>query len=113
MRRAGPAWLAIAVVGTAAVAWLLLSPPDATPAAPTFPGADKLYHAAMFGALGVAWGLATRRRPLVVFVALAAFAVATELAQLPLPGRSADARDALADLLGATLVFATGRRSPT
>lgn len=113
LTRASPAWRFAAIAGTIAAAWLLLSPASASPDVPSFPAADKLYHALLFASLGVAWGMATRRPAWTVFGGLVLFAAATEVAQLGIPGRSADVVDLLVDALGATASFVTGRRSPT
>ena len=68
-----------------------------------FPGADKVVHAALFGLLAAT----TRWRfgPVAVgFVAVAAYAVASEVAQaVLLTSRSGDAYDVVADLLGAVV----------
>lgn len=87
--------------------------PDPAGAGSGPPGADKLVHALLFGALAVT----TRWRfgPALTGLALvAAYAVLSELVQgALLPSRSGDAYDVVADGLGAIAGWvAVGRTSP-
>ena len=81
-----------------------------------FPHADKLVHLGLYGVLGFLVGRALRAgrtpaaRTLVTALgAMALFAAADEWHQQFVPGRSTDAVDWLADLVGATagLAFVT------
>ncbi|MDQ3699281.1 MAG: VanZ family protein [Gemmatimonadota bacterium] len=86
-----------------------------------FPGADKLAHVGMYGVLGwlaarangLGAGAAPGARGLApVLMMVFAFAALDEWHQAFIPGRSADALDWLADVVGATtgaLVFASRR----
>ena len=89
-------------------------------------GMDKFVHFAFYGVLGM---LAARARlqevraPLLpamtrLLLAVAGFAILDEAHQHFIPGRSADARDALADVAGAAIAIALtaaalSRREPT
>lgn len=71
--------------------------------APRFTHADKVVHAVLFGLLAVTarWRCGTRTP---VWLAVAAYAVASELVQgLLLDDRSGDPLDVVADLAGAAL----------
>ncbi|MDR3107262.1 MAG: VanZ family protein [Bifidobacteriaceae bacterium] len=101
-----------------AVAWLALAAQLVTlyaPEAPgsgalSFPGADKLVHAAVFGFAVWAW---SRRYPQwgwLVLIIFAAHAAISELIQGQfLADRSADPWDAIADLVGVALGFFLAR----
>jgi VanZ family protein len=70
----------------------------------SFPGSDKLLHAAMYAVLGAlsARAAAVPPRALApILLAIALFAALDEWHQVLVPGRSADALDWLADILGA------------
>lgn len=69
------------------------------------PGADKLVHALLFAALAL---LAPPFR--LALPGLAAYAVATELLQGLVPGRSPDALDLIADLVGLAAGAVAARR---
>ncbi len=92
---------------------LTLAPLPEGAGRPLLPGLDKLAHAGMFGLLALA--LAKDLRPFrggkALFACMAALALAlgTELAQGGIPGRGADAADALADLAGFALGLAAAR----
>lgn len=98
---------AAAWIGVAAWAALLFGlsslPAGATPTAPiSFPGDDKVVHAALYAVLGGLLRVALGRAgPAVAFAA--AFGVTDELHQAFVPGRDADALDWLADVVGALL----------
>ena len=99
-------WLA--ALGWAAVIFAGTSIPGRS-LPPAFPYADKLVHLAIYGVLGFLVGRALRAGgapPVRVVVAalgaMALFAAADEWHQQLVPGRSADAADWLADLVGAT-----------
>ncbi len=75
-----------------------------------FPGADKLVHFAMYGVLGVLLMVGhrwTRARHTVVWLLLlvAAMAAGDEVRQGVVPGRSPDAMDWMADVIGAGAGF--------
>ncbi len=101
---ARPLWRTLFLASLIAGAYLLFlpSPPDA----PMFPQADKLVHAAIFGApslTGLIAGLP--RRGLVIGLAL--YAVASEVVQhVFLSDRGGDPRDVAADLAGIALAVA-------
>lgn len=95
-------------VTTALVSLVVLFTPDSgVPTAP--PGTDKVVHVALFGALALTgrWAGVRVRALLPV---LACYAVGSEPLQGTLPiGRSTDAMDALADLLGVLAGLAAHR----
>ena len=72
------------------------------------PHVDKAMHFGLYAVLGALAALAVdpardrRRRGLLVLVAIAAFAAVDEWHQRFIPGRSADAADWIADVVGAT-----------
>lgn len=69
-------------------------------------GSDKWMHAALFGGLAMLlrWNLSANRAALIVSIGVAfCVAAATEIAQGLVAYRSADLRDLLAGLIGATL----------
>lgn len=77
----------------------------------TLPGADKLLHLMLFGILALLATAWWAERPAWQVVApLAALALAEEVGQLLLPGRSADPLDFLAALGGMVLFAWIGRR---
>ncbi len=105
-------WQAFAALSLTAV--LLLLPGSALAAladwlaladtpGPQVSGSDKFVHAFLFGLCGLtslrAWG-AQRSHTVRTVLALTLFAVATEVLQLWVPGRSASLGDLVADLLG-------------
>jgi hypothetical protein len=95
----------VLAVGLSAVVLFAPSPAGA----PTFPYADKVVHAAVFG-LVTAAGIWRFGRVRAVLPAAAAYAVGSELVQgLLLPGRQGDPVDALADLVGALTVWVLAR----
>ena len=99
-----------------AILWLTLAPdPLPSTGMKLFPGADKVVHAVMFGALPAAWFIDRRRHghtPTTgqVWLAAALSALAgglIEILQALLPtGRTADWRDFLADCAGAIVAAA-------
>jgi hypothetical protein len=108
----------------AAIAWAaLLFALSATPGDPdgfdwpllSFPGADKVAHAALYAVLGATLRLATGRTGLAVVWA-GAYGVSDEVHQAFVPGRSPDPWDWLADVVGAwvgaTVVARAARRAP-
>lgn len=106
--------MVIAIAWTIALCGLLWAPPPPHPRF-EFPHLDKLIHLGLFVGFGITWaraGLSVRA----VLLAALGTAVATEVGQAWLPWpRSADAWDALADLVGASLGVAvvTWRRGAT
>lgn len=67
-------------------------------------GLDKINHLLAFAVLAVQWRLAFPRMRLVgVILGLLGYGVLIELIQLPLPHRSAEGADVLADALGVAL----------
>lgn len=97
----------------ALISLVVLFAPTAPAGPPVVKGLDKVVHAALFGALACTsrWRFGSGLR---VFLAVAAYAVLSELIQrLLLPQRSGDPYDAVADLAGATvgwLLAANGLR---
>jgi VanZ family protein len=99
-------------------------PGDSVPDGPA--GLDKLVHLGLYAVLGA---LATRalferapgaslRSLARLLLAIACFALVDEAHQQLIPGRSADARDVLADVAGAAVAIALtaaalSRREPT
>lgn len=93
---------------------------ELAPVAPfSFPGADKLVHATLYGVLG--WlvarahgaAQASQRDIVIMLACIALFAAADEWHQTYIPGRSTEPLDWLADSLGATCgvaAFAVRRR---
>lgn len=109
-RRRAAAW-----IGAAAWAALLFGlsalPAGATPSAPiSFPGDDKVVHAALYAVLGGLLRLAIGRSGPAVALA-AAYGVTDEVHQAFVPGRDASVFDWLADLLGAALGAALAART--
>ena len=74
---------------------------------PSLGVSDKTEHVVAYALLGLTGGLAfpTRRAALVLLALLPLLGVALEIAQLQVPGRSAEVGDALADLIGAALTL--------
>lgn len=95
------AWMALILVGT--------SLPRVP--VPGVTGGDKLAHLVAYGGLGVllmralgcAVGMTGRYGIAITLAVGGAFGALDELHQIPLPGRGADARDWLADLIGLAL----------
>lgn len=98
-------WLAVAVIWTLAVLTInSISVRDPT-WRPPFAGADKLTHAAMYGAAAYSWRRAIRARGArvtwLVAAGVALLGGVDEWHQRSVPGRSAELLDWLADGLGA------------
>jgi VanZ family protein len=91
----------------AAVLFLMLAPLETPRAVARVPDADKIVHAALFGVMaGLIWwnlGGPARGRAVRAVVLATVFASLIEVIQCFIPYRSADALDALAGLLGATV----------
>ena len=86
-------------------------PAGATPPSPiSFPGDDKVVHAALYAVLGGLLRVALGRSGPAVALA-AAYGVTDEVHQAFVPGRDADVFDGLADLLGAALGAAVAART--
>lgn len=105
-------WKLALLVGLVGVAWLMLAPqPPLVPGGVGgFPFADKLQHVVLFAALGLLAARAYRENPRWgLWLALVLYGVALELAQAR-TGRSPEPLDALADALGAAIVFVTRKR---
>lgn len=106
-------WLIVALAWTAAI--LVVNSIGVSDAPiQTFSGADKLTHAVMYAFAAFAWRSAFRSRGdsitgLVIF-AIAALGAIDEWHQIAVPGRNADVRDWLADVLGALLGVIVWRR---
>ncbi len=99
-------WLVAALIWTAAIlAVNSISVSDTS--IQTFAGADKLVHAGMYGVAAFAWRSAIRQRRDAaswwIVLAIAVLGALDEWHQMIVPGRSADARDWLADISGALL----------
>lgn len=96
--------------------WLLLVilthvPAGFGPGGP--PGSDKAAHFVAYSILAflIAWTISARYRISSyayarILLACMAYAIVDELTQIPVPGRMADVRDALADAAGAILGLA-------
>lgn len=98
------AWRLAFVVALLAATWLLLT--AAAPSTGGFPHGDKLGHVALFALLALLARPAYPRLPAWgIFVALALFGAATELAQRSMPTRTGSLLDFGADALGAALVL--------
>lgn len=112
-----PVWLPTIMI-LAAICWLTLAgKPTGDIEMPLFPGADKIGHALMFGALAFAaeldWMHARHWRPLplpavaAVAIGASAIGIAIEFLQEAMhTGRSFEIADMLADAFGAVLVSA-------
>lgn len=86
---------------------VLFTPDSGVPTAP--PGTDKLVHAGLFAALALT-GRCAGIRVRALLPVLACYAVGSELLQGALPiGRSADAADAVLDLIGVAVGLAAHR----
>lgn len=101
-RRRVAAW-----IGAGAWAALLFGlsslPAGTTPSSPiSFPGDDKVAHAALYAVLGGLLRLALGRTGPAIALA-AAYGATDEVHQAFVPGRDADAFDWFADLVGAAL----------
>ncbi len=97
------AWRACAVALAVVIAGLAL-----TPTPPPMPGLpwDKAQHALAFAALAVAGRLSAPAGPRPAawwLLGCVAYGAAIELAQMQVPGRSAEGADVLADAVGAVL----------
>ena len=75
-----------------------------------FPHADKIVHMAIYTGLAFllsAWSsLADRQTAVRIFLICSTYAAIDELTQIPIPTRSGDWRDWLADVLGTTIGLA-------
>jgi VanZ family protein len=91
-------------LGAALVGLLSLAPSGSLPEVPVD---DKAEHALAYAALGLL-GAASRHGVARLILGLAAYGIALELLQAFSPGRSPDAGDALADIIGACLGAAIG-----
>ena len=112
-----PVWIPTILI-LAVICWLTLAGhPAGDIEIPLFPGADKIGHALMFGALAFAaeldWMHARHWRPLplpavaAVAIGTSAIGIAIEFLQRAMPtGRSFEIADMLADAFGAVLVSA-------
>lgn len=114
-----PAWVSTGVC-LAAILWATLSPaPAGDLDVPMFPGADKVVHAVMFGALtlcgcfdlGVVWREKKRHEglmtPWIVAAAATLAGIGIEYLQLAMRlGRSFEPADMLADFAGAAAAAA-------
>lgn len=96
-------WAALALAAAVAIALGSLLPGEEMPR--NLPW-DKLNHFVAYGVLALLTGLAgVAAWP--AWLAVAAYGVAIELAQIPVPGRlGGDVADMLANALGATLALA-------
>lgn len=95
------AWRVLLVAALVCISWLAFTP-NPPPAADL--GWDKANHFAAFGTLaflGMQCLQAGGRRAWWVLAGLLAYGVLIELVQSRIPGRDADARDVVADMIGA------------
>ena len=106
-----------AAAGIGAVAWAALLfglsslPAGSTPASPfSFPGDDKVVHAALYAVLGGLLRLALGRTGPAIAIA-AAYGASDEVHQAFVPGRDADVFDWFADVAGAVLGAALAART--
>ena len=107
-------WLAAAIAWTVAIlAVNSISVPHST-WQPPFAGADKLTHAALYAAAAYAWRRAIRARgdrvSWWIVVAIALVGSFDEWHQQAVPGRSAEALDWMADVIGACVGVLAWRR---
>ncbi len=108
-RRRAAAWIG-AVAWGALLFGLSSLPAGATPTAPiSFPGDDKVVHAALYAVLGAVLRVALGRTGPAVALA-AAYGLSDEVHQAFVPGRDADVFDWLADVAGAALGAALAAR---
>ncbi len=105
-RRRRPRWLT-GVLTTYWVGVFLLTHIPFPDTGEIFPHADKVVHAAIYTGLAfllAAWySLTDRRTALRMFLICVTYAAIDELTQIPIPTRSGDWRDWLADALGTTI----------
>jgi VanZ family protein len=101
-------WLSAALISTTAILILNALPATAV-RVPTFSGADKIAHAAMYGAAAFSWRATFRTRLHLVtwwvLAALTIFGAVDELRQRWVPGRMPDVRDWIADVVGVLLAL--------
>lgn len=101
--------LVLAILWMGMIYYLSAQPAIAT--LMTFPGEDKLFHAAVYGLLGILFLGAFRqggrgyRRPILVLAILLAvlYGITDEWHQSYVPGRTPDITDVIADGIGATI----------
>lgn len=101
--------LTLAILWMAMIFFLSSQPVIATMM--TFPGEDKLFHAAVYGLLGIFFLGAFRQgdqgyRPYILFLAVllaVLYGITDEWHQSYVPGRTPDVTDVIADGIGATL----------
>src|SRR5262245_10012606 len=74
---------------------------------PSLGVSDKIEHVIAYAVLGLAGGLAfpTRRSTILLLALLPTLGIALEIAQLAVPGRSAEVADALADSIGTAITL--------
>jgi VanZ family protein len=81
---------------------------------PSFAGLDKLTHVVLYAGAALAWRSALRspsdRVSVVLVLAIAVLGALDEWHQVMVPGRSADVRDWLADVIGALVGTLLWRR---
>lgn len=98
-------WLVVALLWTLTVLTINSLSVNDPSWRPPFAGADKVTHAAMYGAAAYAWCRAIRSRgnqiTLLIALAVAALGAVDEWHQRWVPGRSAEIFDWLADAVGA------------
>ncbi len=97
------AWRLLFLSVVVGASWLAFSP---HPPRAADLGWDKANHFAAFGTLafvGLQCLAASPRRRWIVLAALLAYGILIELVQAQIPGRDAEARDVLADMIGASI----------
>ncbi len=86
-------------------------PAGSTPTSPfSFPGDDKVVHAALYAVLGALLRVALGRTGPAIALA-AAYGVTDEVHQAFVPGRDADLFDWIADVVGAVVGAASAARA--
>ncbi|RUO20482.1 hypothetical protein CWE08_08260 [Aliidiomarina iranensis] len=90
--------LFLLVVVVVSALFVVQTPP--TPAAASFPNADKVVHFGLFFILATTMHLAFRARLLIAIPLLLVYAVVIEIVQHHIPGRGAEVLDVVADMLG-------------
>jgi VanZ family protein len=98
-----------ALAWAALIFWLSSQPDLPTPPF-AFEGFDKLVHAGFYGILTLLLCAADGARPWWWVVAAALYGLSDEIHQAFVPGRSTDAIDLFADIMGALLVASVWRR---
>jgi len=92
------------------LSYAMLMPPGGKPIFDflSWPGMDKLIHVISFGLLGLLSGASSKPRPrllAIVFIIWSGYGLAIEIIQSFIPGRSFEALDLVADMVGTILGY--------